>query len=63
MMALSSRRVVGLDIHLVFAEGVMLENGVVRRLGRVGMTRHHLAALAKTLTHDAGSYPQSKIPL
>ena len=28
-------RVVGLDIHRVFAEAVMLENGAVRRLGCV----------------------------
>jgi transposase len=45
-------RVVGLDIHRVFAEAVMLEGGAVRRLGRVGMTRDHLAAFARTLTHD-----------
>jgi transposase len=45
-------RVVGLDIHRVFAEAVMLENGTARRLGQVGMTRDHLAAFAKTLTHD-----------
>src|ERR671912_894109 len=45
-------RVIGLDIHRVFAEAVMLEDGVVRRLGRVGMTRDHLAAFAKTLAHD-----------
>src|SRR3954449_9370859 len=30
----------------------MPEDGVVRRLGRVGMTRDHLAAFARTLTHD-----------
>ncbi len=45
-------RVVGLDIHRVFAEAVLLENGAIRRLGRVGMTRDHLTAFAKTLTHD-----------
>src|SRR4051794_14068476 len=45
-------RIVGLDIHRVFAEAVMLENGAVRRLGRVGMTRDHLAAFARTLTSD-----------
>ena len=45
-------RVVGLDIHRVSAEAVMLENGTARRLGRVGMTRDRLAAFAKTLTHD-----------
>jgi len=45
-------RVVGLDIHRVFAEAVMLDDGRVTRLGRVGMTRDHLAAFAQTLTHD-----------
>jgi transposase len=45
-------RVVGLDIHRVFAEAVMLEGGKTRRLARVGMTRDHLAAFARTLTHD-----------
>src|ERR671912_1261006 len=45
-------RVIGLDIHRVFAEAVMLEDGVVRRLGRIGMTRDHLAAFARTLTRD-----------
>lgn len=45
-------RIVGLDIHRVFAEAVMLDDGVVKRLGRIGMTRDHLAAFAKTLTHD-----------
>jgi len=45
-------RVVGLDIHRVFAEAVMLDDGRITRLGRVGMTRDHLAAFAQTLTHD-----------
>src|SRR3954465_10949665 len=45
-------RVVGLDLHRVFAEAVMPEDGVVRRLGRIGMTRDHLAAFARTLTRD-----------
>ena len=45
-------RVVGLDIHRVFAEAVMLENGTIRRLGRVGMTRDRLAAFARTLADD-----------
>lgn len=31
---------------------MLLENGAIRRLGRVGMTRDHLTAFAKTLTHD-----------
>jgi transposase len=43
---------VGPDIHRVFAEAVMVDDGVVKRLGRIGMTRDHLAAFAKTLTHD-----------
>jgi transposase len=45
-------RIVGLDIHRVFAEAVMLVDGKIKRLGRVGMTRDHLAAFAQTLTHD-----------
>lgn len=45
-------RVIGLDIHRVLAASVLLENGAIRRLGRVGMTRDHLTAFAKTLTHD-----------
>ena len=44
-------RIVGLDIHRVFAEAVMLEDGVAWRLGRIGMTRDHLAAFAQNLTH------------
>jgi transposase len=32
-------RVVGLAIHRVFAEAVVLDQGGVTRLGRVGMTR------------------------
>ena len=42
-------RIIGLDIHRVFAEAVALEEGEYRRLGRVGMTRDHLAAFAATL--------------
>jgi len=46
-------RIVGLDIHRVFAEAVMLDGGTVVRLGRVGMTREHLAAFARAqMTHD-----------
>ncbi|MHB0670896.1 IS110 family RNA-guided transposase [Roseomonas mucosa] len=45
-------RVVGLDIHRVFAEAVMLDDGKVIRLGRIGMTREQLEAFARTLTHD-----------
>ena len=35
-------RIVGLDIHRVSAEAVMLDEGKIIRLGRVGMTRDHL---------------------
>ena len=45
-------RVVGMDIHRVFAEAVMLDDGRIVRLGRIGMTRGHLEAFARTLTHD-----------
>ncbi len=45
-------RIVGLDIHRVFAEAVMLDEGKIARLGRVGMTRDHLEAFARRLTHD-----------
>jgi transposase len=45
-------RIIGLDIHRVFAEAVMLDGGKVTRLGRIGMTREHLEAFARTLTHD-----------
>jgi transposase len=41
-----------MDIHRVFAEAVMWENGTIRRFGRIGMTRDHLAVFAQTLTHD-----------
>lgn len=42
-------RIIGLDIHRVFAEAVALEDGEYRRLGRIGMTREHLEAFAATL--------------
>lgn len=45
-------RIVGMDIHRVFAEAVMLEEERVIRLGRIGMTRDHLEDFARTLTHD-----------
>jgi transposase len=38
-----------MDIHRVFAEVVALEGADLKRLGRVGMTREHLAAFAATL--------------
>jgi transposase len=42
-------RIIGLDIHRVFAEAAALEDGSLKRLGRIGMTRDHLAAFARTL--------------
>jgi transposase len=45
-------RVVGLDIHRVFAEAVMLHDGGAVRLGRIGMTRDHLEAFARKLGRD-----------
>jgi transposase len=45
-------RIVGLDIHRVSAEAVMLDEGKIIRLGRIGMTRDHLEAFARHLTHD-----------
>lgn len=42
-------RIIGMDIHRVFAEVVALEGADLKRLGRVGMTREHLAAFAATL--------------
>lgn len=42
-------RIIGLDIHRVFAEAVALEGASLKRLGRIGMTREHLAAFAATL--------------
>lgn len=42
-------RIIGMDIHRVFAEAVALEDGEVKRLGRIGMTRDHLESFARTL--------------
>lgn len=42
-------RIIGLDIHRVFAEAVALEGAEFTHLGRIGMTREHLAAFAATL--------------
>lgn len=42
-------RIIGMDIHRVFAEAVVLEDGEVRRLGRIGMTRDQLDDFARTL--------------
>lgn len=43
-------RIIGLDIHRVFAEAVALEDGNLKRLGRIGMTRDHLTAFVGTLS-------------
>ena len=48
-------RIVGLDIHRVSAEAVMLDEGKIIRLGRVAMTRDHLEAFARRLTHVNGN--------
>lgn len=45
-------RIVGMDIHRVFAEAVMLDGDCMTRLGRIGMTREHLEAFGQGLTHD-----------
>jgi transposase len=46
-------RVIGMDIHRVFAEVVALVDGKVIRLGRVDMRRDRLEAFARsTLTRD-----------
>lgn len=42
-------RIIGMDIHRVFAEAVALEDGETKRLGRIGMTREHLEDFARTL--------------
>ncbi len=42
-------RIIGMDIHRVFAEAVVLEEGTIKRLGRIGMTREHLEDFARTL--------------
>ena len=46
-------RVIGMDIHRVFAEAVALLDGKAIRLGRVDMRRDRLEEFARTaLTHD-----------
>lgn len=42
-------RIIGMDIHRVFAEAVVLDDGEIKRLGRIGMTRDHLEDFARTL--------------
>lgn len=46
-------RIIGMDIHRVAAEVVVLHEGQLRRFGRVPMLRGALEAFAqKELTHD-----------
>jgi transposase len=42
-------RIIGMDLHRVFAEAAALEDGELKRLGRIGMTRDHLEQFARTL--------------
>jgi transposase len=43
------RRVIGIDIHRTFGEVVIWEDGGLRRVGRVDMTRTGLEGLGKSL--------------
>ena len=43
------RRVIGIDIHRTFGEVVIWENGVLRREGRVEMTRTALEGFGRRL--------------
>jgi transposase len=45
-------RVIGLDIHRAFAEAVALEDGKLKRLGRVTMRRDLLEKFAASLSKD-----------
>ena len=45
-------RVIGLDIHRTFAEAVMVDGDKLIRLGRVNMSRDHLAGFAAKLTRE-----------
>ena len=45
-------RVIGLDIHRTFAEAVMVDGDKLVRLGRVNMSRDHLAGFATKLTRE-----------
>ena len=45
-------RIIGLDIHRGFAEAVALDDGKLKRLGRVDMRRHLLEAFAKRLSKE-----------
>jgi transposase len=43
------RRVIGIDVHRTFGEAVIWEDGILRHLGRVDMTRTALEGLGKSL--------------
>ena len=45
-------RVIGLDIHRVFAEAAALEDGRLVRLGRIDLKRDRLARFAGSLTSN-----------
>lgn len=45
-------RVIGMDIHRTFAEAVMIDGDRLIRLGRINMSRDHLAAFAAKLTSE-----------
>ena len=45
-------RVIGMDIHRTFAEAVMIDGDRLIRLGRIKMSRDHLAAFAAKLTSE-----------
>jgi transposase len=42
-------RIIALDIHQAWAEAVVLDDSVYKRLERIGMTRDHLRKFAETL--------------
>lgn len=48
-------RVIGIDIHRTFGEVVMVDGDKLVRLGRVNISRDHLAAFASKLTHETMS--------
>ena len=45
-------RIIGLDIHRIFAEAVAWNDGKLQRLGRVDMRRDLLEAFARQLSMD-----------
>lgn len=46
-------RVIGMDIHRTFAKAVIIDGDRLIRLGRINMSRDHLAAFAaKPMSED-----------